>query len=55
MKAIKSEKEYLVILERVEQLLKVVDNNTSMKDSNFIELDQLSNLIADYEESHLES
>ncbi len=44
--------EYLKNCERVEELLKVVDNETSIDDKNFIELDFLSDLVADYEEEY---
>jgi HTH-type transcriptional regulator/antitoxin HigA len=37
-------------LERIDELLLVVDNQTSEKDKNFVELDLLSDLVAEYEE-----
>jgi len=49
---INNEQEYNKALERVELLLKKVGNNTSLHDSDFIELDKLSDLIADYEEEN---
>lgn len=52
MTKIKTEKQYKAACERVEELLKVVNNNTSSDDKNFIELDLISNLVADYEEEH---
>ena len=48
---IKNEKQYNVACERIEELLKVVGNGTSTGDKNFIELDLLSDLVADYEEA----
>jgi len=47
---IKNEKQYNAACERIEELLKVVGNDTPMEDKNFIELDLLSDLVADYEE-----
>jgi HTH-type transcriptional regulator/antitoxin HigA len=48
---IKNEKQYNTACERIEELLKVVGNETSTDDKNFIELDLLSDLVADYEEA----
>ena len=53
MAAIKNSKQYEVTLERVEELLSVVDNDTSQDDKNYVELELLSNLLADYEESYM--
>ena len=52
MTKIETEKQYKVVCERVEELLKVVSNNTPPDDKNFIELELLSNLVADYSEEH---
>lgn len=38
--------------ERVEELLPLVDDNTPLNDPNSIELELLSNLVADYSEEH---
>ena len=46
------EKQYKVACGRIEELLKIVGNDTSTEDNNFIELDFLSDLVADYEEKH---
>jgi HTH-type transcriptional regulator/antitoxin HigA len=51
MGKIKTEKEYKAICARIEELLLIVDNDTSVTDKNFIELDLLSDLVADYEEA----
>jgi HTH-type transcriptional regulator/antitoxin HigA len=48
---IKTEKQYNAACERIEELLKVVGNDTPTDDRNFIELDLLSDLVADYEEA----
>jgi len=47
---IKNEQQYNAICERVEELLKIVGNDTPTHDKNFIELDLLSDLVADYSE-----
>ena len=52
MTKINNELEYEVTFERIEELLKVVDNDTPITDKNLIELNILSNLVADYEEEH---
>lgn len=52
MTKINNELEYEVTFERVEELLKLVDNDTPATDRNLIELNILSNLVADYEEEH---
>lgn len=49
---IKNEIEYKAICQRVEELLPMVDNDTPVTDRRLIELDILSNLVADYEEEH---
>jgi len=48
---IKNERQYKAACERIEELLKKVGNNTPTDDKNFIELDLLSDLVADYEET----
>jgi len=45
-----SEKTYKKYLLRIDELLKVVDNNTPIDNTDFIELDKISDLVADYEE-----
>lgn len=47
-----TEKQYIAIAVRVEELLQVVDNQTPNDDKSFIELELLSNLMADYEDEH---
>ncbi len=47
-----TEKQYKVSCERIEELLQIVGNETSENDRNFIELDFLSVLVADYEEKY---
>jgi len=52
MRTIKSDKEYKVICERIEELLLVVGNETPSTDASFIELDVLSDLVVDFEEAN---
>ena len=39
-------------MERIEELLRVVNNETSIEDAKCIKLAFLSNLVADYEDAH---
>ena len=43
---------YEFALVRVKELLPLVDDNTPLNDKNLIELDLLSELVADYEDEH---
>ena len=52
MTIIKTENQYNKAIERIEELLLVVGNDTSPDDKNFVELDLLSELVADYEAVH---
>jgi HTH-type transcriptional regulator/antitoxin HigA len=52
MTKIKTEAQYKGACERIEDLLKVVGNHTPENDKEFIELDLLSDLVADYEEEY---
>lgn len=52
MVKIKSKIEYNATMERIEDLLKVVSNDTPGNDKNLIELALLSDLVADYEDEH---
>jgi HTH-type transcriptional regulator/antitoxin HigA len=52
MTQINTELEYNVATARIEELLKLVDNETSEKNKYLIELNILSNVVADYEEKH---
>ncbi|SEM76871.1 HTH-type transcriptional regulator / antitoxin HigA [bacterium A37T11] len=49
---IKSEQQYKAACERIEELLQIVGNETPSDNKDFIELDLLSDLIADYEDLH---
>jgi len=52
MTKIENELQYNWAVKRVEELLPLVDENTSLNDPNSIELELLSNLVADYSEEH---
>ncbi|MDR0844411.1 MAG: helix-turn-helix domain-containing protein [Tannerella sp.] len=52
MTSIQTEKQYRAACARIEELLKVVGNDTPSDDRDFIELDLLSDLVADYEEAY---
>ncbi len=49
---IKSEKEYTAILERIEELLSNPENIENPDAKGFVELNLLTDLIADFEEKH---
>lgn len=48
---IKSEKEYKAILERIEELLAIPENIEDPDAKGYLELNQLSDLVADYEKN----
>lgn len=52
MTQINNETEYEVLKLRIEELLEIVDNDTSGLDKSLIELSVVSNLVADYEEKY---
>lgn len=52
MTKIITESQYNAAMERVEELLKVVDDTTPADNKDSVELVLLSNLVADYEEEH---
>ncbi|NOR75742.1 MAG: helix-turn-helix domain-containing protein [Draconibacterium sp.] len=52
MAEIKTEKQYEKALERIEELLPKVNNETSEYTKDFVELDLLSDLAAEYEEKY---
>ena len=52
MTQIKTEKQYKAACDRINELLKVVGNDTPADDKNMLELDLISDLVADYEEEH---
>jgi HTH-type transcriptional regulator/antitoxin HigA len=52
MVEIKNEVQYERIIERIEELLRVVDDDTPLSDKNMVELELLSLLVVEYEEKH---
>ena len=48
-----TEKTYKQHLLRIEKLLTIVGNDTSPNDPDFIELDTISDIVADYEEKYM--
>jgi HTH-type transcriptional regulator/antitoxin HigA len=50
MTEIKDENQYEVLLERIEELLPLVNNDTPATDRNLVELDIISDLVIEYEE-----
>ena len=52
MAKIKNEQEYKQVMKRIDDLLKVVDDDTPVNDVNYIELDLLSELVEEYEDLH---
>ena len=47
-----TKEQYEFALARIEELLPMVDDNTPVDDPNYLELDLVSDLVADYEEEH---
>ena len=52
MGKIQNELAYRATMERIEELLPLVDDNTPLVDKNLIELDILSALVEEYEDIH---
>ena len=52
MTRIKTGIQYDKAVQRIEELLQVVGNDTPEDDKNFVELDLLSDLVAEYEEQY---
>ncbi len=52
MAKIQNETAYKAAMERIEELMPLVDENTPRDDKNLVELDLLSALVEDYEEEH---
>lgn len=52
MAKIQNETAYRAAMERIEELLPLVDDNTPLTDKNLIELDLLSGLVEEYEDEH---
>lgn len=52
MVEIKNETQYDCIIERIEELLQVVNNDTPITDRYMVELDLLADLVVEFEEKH---
>lgn len=52
MAKIQNETAYKAAMERIEELLPLVDDDTPLTDKNLIELDLLSGLVEEYEDEH---
>ena len=52
LKKINNKEEYDWAVQRVEELLPLVDDGTPTSDKNSIELERLSNMVADYSDMH---
>ena len=52
MTKIENKAQYDWAVNRVEEVLSLVDDNTPKDDAGLIELELLSNLVADYSEEH---
>jgi len=52
MTKIENERQYIASSERIEELLPLVKEDTPLYDKNLVELELLSNLVADYDEAH---
>ena len=50
MAQIKSEEAYRVALERIEELLPLVNDETPANDKNYLELEMISDMVEEYEE-----
>jgi len=52
MTKIENKLQYKTTMERIEELLPLVTDDTPLTDKNLVELELLSNLVADYDEAH---
>lgn len=46
MKKIENEMQYMALMEKIEELLPLVTDNTPLNDKNLVELQLLSNLVS---------
>jgi HTH-type transcriptional regulator/antitoxin HigA len=52
MKTTINETEYEAIMQRIDELVEIVDDNTDKNNKNYIELDVLTDLVVAYEKEH---
>jgi len=52
MNKIENEKQYNIAVARIEELLPMVYDDTPPDDPNLVELERLSDVVADYENEH---
>ena len=52
MAQIKSEAAYRAAMKRIDELLKVVNDSTPADDPNYLELNMISDMVAEYEDVH---
>ncbi len=52
MAGLNNESQYEAVIQRIEELLKVVSNDTPVTDRYYIELDVISDLVEEYEEKY---
>ena len=52
MAQIKTEQEYRSLMNRIDELIEMVNDNTPKDSKEYIELDVLSALVAEYEDVH---
>jgi len=52
MAQIKSEAAYRAALQRIEELLPLVNDETPTDDKNYLELDMISDMVEEYEDIH---
>ena len=52
MAQIKSEAAYRAAMKRIEELLPLVNDSTPVDDSNYLELDMISDMVEEYEDVH---
>lgn len=52
MKTITNETEYEAIMQRINELVEIVNDDTPKTDKNYIELDILTDLVVAYEKAH---
>ena len=52
MAELNNESQYEAVIQRIEELLKVVSNDTPVTDRYYIELDVISDLVEEYEEKY---